>query len=374
MPKDVSNHHVGSGRNRYQAYKHPSRSGKGLNVIEEDAAENSSAKAEWEDATCPICMEFPHNAVLLLCASHDKGCRPYMCNTSYRHSNCLDQYQKAQLRAQGNHALRELTPEGGQVIGRLSGITSTDSMRTSRRSGRGVALNAIAVETAGTEGFETEAGLMERADGIDDSEQLRAFSPYLQGDVQGLLCPLCRGKVEGWKVIQSARDHWNHKVRSCAQEACPFSGNYEELRVHARREHPLARPSEVDPNRQRDWRRLERRRDLGDVMSTMLPGATVVGDFMIEDNLEDEEEAMDFPGDEGHLWTVFLLFQVFGPATSVESSSRLRSRLRVPRRGLWGESLARSESRQVDGSSEDSDPAELSRRSTRRRRTRRAEG
>ncbi|XP_040968806.1 uncharacterized protein [Gossypium hirsutum] len=49
---------------------------------------------DWEDATCSVCMECPHNAVLLLCSSHDKGCRPYMCGTSFRYSNCLDQYKK----------------------------------------------------------------------------------------------------------------------------------------------------------------------------------------------------------------------------------------------------------------------------------------
>ncbi|KAL5078753.1 hypothetical protein RYX36_007174, partial [Vicia faba] len=36
-----------------------------------------------------------HNAVLLICSSHEKGCRPYMCNTSYRHSNYLDQFCKS---------------------------------------------------------------------------------------------------------------------------------------------------------------------------------------------------------------------------------------------------------------------------------------
>ncbi|PNX87734.1 hypothetical protein L195_g043828 [Trifolium pratense] len=37
----------------------------------------------------------PHNTVLLKYSSHDKGCRPYMCNTSYQHSNCLDQFCKS---------------------------------------------------------------------------------------------------------------------------------------------------------------------------------------------------------------------------------------------------------------------------------------
>ncbi|KAK6780407.1 hypothetical protein RDI58_022591 [Solanum bulbocastanum] len=30
---------------------------------------------ELDGASCPICMNHPHNAVLLLCRSHDKGCR-----------------------------------------------------------------------------------------------------------------------------------------------------------------------------------------------------------------------------------------------------------------------------------------------------------
>lgn len=55
----------------------------------------ASEKKEWQDAKCSVCMEYPHNAVLLLCSSHHKGCRSYMCATSYRYSNCLDQYKKA---------------------------------------------------------------------------------------------------------------------------------------------------------------------------------------------------------------------------------------------------------------------------------------
>ncbi|GLU01004.1 hypothetical protein SLE2022_183310 [Rubroshorea leprosula] len=52
-------------------------------------------KKDWEGATCPVCLEFRHNAVVLLCASYHKGCRPYMCTTSRRFSNCLEQYKKA---------------------------------------------------------------------------------------------------------------------------------------------------------------------------------------------------------------------------------------------------------------------------------------
>ncbi|KAL1564980.1 hypothetical protein AAHA92_07256 [Salvia divinorum] len=62
---------------------------------------------EWEEVRCPICMEQPHNAVLLLCSSHEKGCRPFICDTSYRHSNCFDQYRKSSSVAANLLALSE---------------------------------------------------------------------------------------------------------------------------------------------------------------------------------------------------------------------------------------------------------------------------
>ncbi|KAK8962348.1 hypothetical protein KSP40_PGU006714 [Platanthera guangdongensis] len=149
---------------------------------------------EWDETRCPVCMDHPHNAVLLHCTSHEKGCRPFMCDTSYRHSNCLDQYRKAL------DVSMDETPE--------------------------------------------------------------ASKPRLS-------CPLCRGIVSGWKVVEAARKHMNAKARSCSTESCGFMGAYSEIRKHARTEHPLIRPSETDPGRQRDWRRLEQQRDLGDLFSTM---------------------------------------------------------------------------------------------------------
>lgn len=59
----------------------------------------AAEKKEWRDAKCSVCMEYPHNAVLLLCSSYHKGCHPYMCATSHRYSNCLDQYKKAYTKA-----------------------------------------------------------------------------------------------------------------------------------------------------------------------------------------------------------------------------------------------------------------------------------
>lgn len=82
-------------------------------------------------------------------------------------------------------------------------------------------------------------------------------------------CPLCRGSVDGWSVDKSARRYMDSKVRSCSKESCGFSGTYVELRKHARKEHPLDRPSTADPERQQDWQRMVQRRDFEDLMSTM---------------------------------------------------------------------------------------------------------
>jgi hypothetical protein len=181
---------------------------------------------EWEEARCPICMEHPHNAVLLKCSSHEQGCRPYMCNTSYRHSNCLDQFCKSSEPYPSTALLQEIP------------LTSNASRR------------------------------------ISEEPSLPGLTGPCGSLVHGnLVCPLCRGDVFGYMVIMPARQFMNTKVRSCSSETCDFNGTYTELRKHARSEHPFERPSEVDPMRQRDWRRLEWERDLEDVLSVVQPSS-----------------------------------------------------------------------------------------------------
>ncbi|KAK6121184.1 hypothetical protein DH2020_045105 [Rehmannia glutinosa] len=81
---------------------YPSPSYKETESMQQNNCSEMFEKKDWEDATCSVCMECPHNAVLLLCSSHEKGCRPYMCGTSLRYSNCLDQYKKAYTKASEN--------------------------------------------------------------------------------------------------------------------------------------------------------------------------------------------------------------------------------------------------------------------------------
>ncbi|KAK6132384.1 hypothetical protein DH2020_033875 [Rehmannia glutinosa] len=165
-------------------------------------------KNEWDNALCSVCMEFPHNTVLLLCSSYEKGCRPYMCATSHRYSNCLEQYRNA-----------------------CTNVT----LKQSKIS-------------------------------------------------ELLLCPLCRGQVKGWTVVEPARRYLNAKKRTCLQDNCSFVGNFRELRKHVKSEHPLACPRDVDPLRAEEWKKLEDESGLSDAFSTVrstMPGAIVIGDYAV---------------------------------------------------------------------------------------------
>ncbi|KAI3728162.1 hypothetical protein L6452_16793 [Arctium lappa] len=196
--------------------------------------QRKASDKDWQDAKCSVCMEYPHNAVLLLCSSYHKGCRPYMCATSYRYSNCLDQYQKA--------------------------YTKVDSTQSAPP----------------WEGSIDDPNFNLGSDGA--SEKSRAPE---------LLCPLCRGQVKGWTVVERARKFLNSKKRSCMQDNCSFVGSYGDLRKHVRADHPLARPREVDPSLAEKWKKLENDRELNDVMSTInstMPGSIIMGDYVIEGN------------------------------------------------------------------------------------------
>ncbi|XP_074584976.1 uncharacterized protein LOC141840806 [Curcuma longa] len=186
----------------------------------------TSEKMDWEGVSCPVCMEYPHNAVLLLCSSYEKGCRPYMCATSYRYSNCLEQLKKA-------HTKTTLVAEN-QIH---------DLLPTRRKS-----------------------------------------------EVTELACPLCRGQVKGWTVVEPARKYLNKKSRSCTQDECSFSGNYKELRKHVHAAHPDAKPRAVDPVTDSKWINMEYQRERADLISTIrssMPGSVILGDYVIEMGVDD---------------------------------------------------------------------------------------
>ncbi|XP_075495226.1 uncharacterized protein LOC142532716 [Primulina tabacum] len=225
----------------------------------------------WDDVICPICLEFPHNSVLLQCTSYDNGCRPLVCGTDHLQSNCLYRFK--------------------QASGMSSGSKSPSSVETRQ---------------------------------FLDSES----------DVKPA-CPLCRGEVTGWIVIDTARVNLDDKKRHCEEEKCAFSGTYLELQKHARLEHPHAFPSKIDPARQLDWENFQQSSEIIDVLSTIqseIPRGVVLGDYVIEygnDNSGDDFD--DFPGDKGNWWKSCMLYQVFDNFRA--SRNRRRSRVGVSRRG-----------------------------------------
>ncbi|KAJ8558227.1 hypothetical protein K7X08_004993 [Anisodus acutangulus] len=328
---------------------------------------------ELDGASCPICMDHPHNAVLLLCNSHDKGCRSYICDTSYRHSNCLDRFKKLRaenldhppIMTQGNPDIAVETPNEHLELRNLSDPTIVDG-----NSNRDTLQTSGAVTLWGS-GHET------------------ASADYSSDSKLKLKCPMCRGDVLGWKVVEEARKYLNLKPRSCSCESCSFIGNYRELRRHARRDHPTARPADIDPSRQRAWRRLENQREYDDIVSAVrsaMPGAVVLGDYVIEngDRLSGERVLGDYviengdrlsgerergSGGNGRWLSTFFLFQMIGSMDPIPEArggrSRALSRHRRSngplsrRRYPWGENLLGLHDDDDDDDDDDEDQPNL---------------
>ncbi|CAK9149588.1 unnamed protein product [Ilex paraguariensis] len=230
----------------------------------------------WDDVTCPICLDFPHNGVLLQCSSFEKGCRAFVCDTDHLHSNCLDRFKTA--------------------YGMLS---ESQSPSTSEASSAG-----------------------------DNN--------LMNSEANGKpTCPLCRGEVTGWVIVDKARGHLDEKKRCCEELQCSFMGTYLELQKHAQLEHPHARPSKIDPARQLDWENFQQSSEIIDVLSTIhseVPRGVVLGDYVIEYGDNDSgDDFEDFPGDEGNWWTSCILYQVFDNFRT--SRNRRRSRANDSRRG-----------------------------------------
>ncbi|XP_062019176.1 uncharacterized protein LOC133735754 isoform X1 [Rosa rugosa] len=320
---------------------------------------------ELDAVSCPICMDHPHNAVLLLCSSHDKGCRSYICDTSYRHSNCLDRFKKLRENNTKSPTLVSSLPTNHHGSHNNSDMASGTDLNEANESPNLIESNAVI--SANSPGQPQEHVIQdlnmpllpEELLGLADSESVQERVEHSELDVENssesnlsLKCPLCRGDILGWEVVEDCRKYLNLKKRSCSREGCSFSGNYQELRRHARRVHPTTRPSDVDPSRERAWRHLEHQREFGDVVSAIhsaMPGAVVVGDYVIEngDRLGGGGESGTGEAN-GPWWTTMFLFQMIG---SVDRAGEPRARARAwtrhrrsagalsERRLLWGENL-----------------------------------
>ncbi|KAE8674080.1 hypothetical protein F3Y22_tig00111769pilonHSYRG00366 [Hibiscus syriacus] len=58
----------------------------------------------WDDAAiCPICLEIPHNAVLLRCSSSNKGCRPKSMSRSFSALSVEVRFMAGRMHARSAH-------------------------------------------------------------------------------------------------------------------------------------------------------------------------------------------------------------------------------------------------------------------------------
>ncbi|XP_072987553.1 uncharacterized protein [Typha latifolia] len=327
-------------------------------------ADITALHKEWDDTSCPICMDHPHNAVLLICSSHDKGCRCYICDTSYRHSNCLDRFKKLKLNNRDDPQLSSsfVDDSGNVSLNQVAHYTSTsEPLSESPTFRRNVVTNQEDYNVEENDGpnfvsvseaLEGNENNQEVESSIETQEEERTGLEESGGDaseLNSIKCPLCRGNVMGWMIVKEARHYLDQKSRTCSRESCTFLGNYRELRRHARRVHPTTRPAEVDPSRQRAWRRLEHQREYGDILSAIrsaMPGAVVFGDYVIDngDGLSRDRESSGSGEGSGPWWTTFFLFHMISsPGRSVDdgrgSSRAWRRPRRSGHRNLWGENL-----------------------------------
>ncbi|CAA0831922.1 Protein of unknown function (DUF1644 [Striga hermonthica] len=241
----------------------------------------------WDDVKCPICLDSPHNAVLLQCSSNGNGCRSFVCDTDHLHSNCLNRFRQANG-----------MPSGPKLPSIAENLQSLDSPPDCKPA-----------------------------------------------------CPLCRGEVSGWIVVDKARAHLDERKRYCEEDKCRFSGTFIELRKHAQIEHPYSCPSKIDPARQLDWENFQQSSEIIDVLSTIhseIPHGVVLGDYIIEygdDNSGDEFD--DFHGPERNWWTSCILYQVFDNFRA--SRNRRRSRVSDSRR-VWTHRISYDASYSAEGS------------------------
>jgi hypothetical protein len=153
-----------------------------------------------------------------------------MCGTNYRHSNCLEHFKEA------------------------------------------YAKEKLAIDVSA-----------ESAPGLPLSSNTQPASK--QQCAMELACPLCRGEVKGWTVVEPARQYLNRKRRTCMHDGCSFVGSYKELCKHVKSKHPSAKPREVDPAIADEWKKFECETERQDAISTiraMNPGAVIMGDYVLE--------------------------------------------------------------------------------------------
>ncbi|PON70597.1 hypothetical protein PanWU01x14_079710 [Parasponia andersonii] len=128
-------------------------------------------------------MEHPHNAVLLICSSHEKRCRPYMCDTSYRHSNRLDQFRKS-FAAETSSTVPP--QEETQLL-------TTDTVPQQEET------EVVIRDLSPPQTSQSTVSVVREEITVEGSPTSCEHQTPPK-----LVCPLCRGQVKEWTVVDAA--------------------------------------------------------------------------------------------------------------------------------------------------------------------------
>ncbi|KAK4731810.1 hypothetical protein R3W88_024798 [Solanum pinnatisectum] len=148
---------------------------------------------EMDGASCPICMNHPHNAVLLLCSSHDKGFRSYICDTRNLDIAVETPAEHLKLRNLSDrtvvHGYHDIPANEVVATGAFPGGSEENgnSNRDNRKEMQEGALQTSDAVTVWGSSHETA-----NADNSSDS-------------LLKLKCPMCRGDVLGWNSRRSQK-------------------------------------------------------------------------------------------------------------------------------------------------------------------------
>lgn len=230
--------------------------------------ENVELNINWDDVVCPICLDFPHNGVLLQCSSYGKGCRAFVCDTDHLHSNCLDRFKNAYKTTSSDVSSRanpELTVAG-------------ENCKPSCPLCRGEVTGWIVVKEARLH--------LDEKKRCCEEDQCSYTGTFLELQKHAQLeHPHSRpARIDPARVLD-----WENFQQS----------------------------SEII--------------DVLSTIHSEVPRGVVLGDYVIEYGDEETgDEFEDFPGDEGNWWTSCILYQVFGNLRS--SRNRRRSRAEDTRR------------------------------------------
>ncbi|KAL5216751.1 hypothetical protein ABZP36_008152 [Zizania latifolia] len=107
-----------------------------------------------------------------------------------------------------------------------------------------------------------------------------------------LACPICRGEVKRWTVVEPARRFLNRKRRTCMHKDCSFLGSYKKLCKHVKSKHPSSRPCEIDAASLAEWEELENekeRQDAISIITALNPGSVIMGDYFVDPNSDSND-------------------------------------------------------------------------------------